>query len=327
MGALPIHRLTESAPAAGLGGTQWRRGSRGQGFWRHPRNGGRCPGRRGSAALADHTAALQWQHTRAICHRNRPSARRQLHGGQPLGRSSTEWTGNGDAAPLRIPGRAVLTTCCCCPPQVFVAVSKDGVSSAAVGSVSGILTPNTVAPTFVSIVGRGATVDEVDGTFGLRLEVSLDRPGQVYYSLYRWALLALHSGYCRCVLLALHVGGWFWAAVVTTPANAACQCPAPRGKEPAALEAVILTVRAPACSYSRIATLQAPWCGSPCLSHNAHVFAFASCRNYSCSADNPAVQNIMAGEAIPAPTCACQDASYCDSVAAGSFAAWAPVRL
>lgn len=238
-----------------------------------------------------------------------------------------------------------MLTPCCCPPQVFVAVSKDGVSSAAVGSVSGILTPNTVAPTFVSIVGRGATVDEVEGTFGLRLEVSLDRPGKVHYSLYRWALLALnpysnvslrdfslymlalHSGYCRCVLLALHVAGWFWAAVVTAPAaNAACQCPAPRGKEPAALEAVLLTDRAPARSYIRITTLQAPWCGPPCLSHNVHVFAFASCRNYSCSADNPAVPNIMAGEAIPVPTCACQDPSYCNSVAAGSFAAWAPVR-
>lgn len=105
LGALPIHRLAESAPAAGLGGTQRRRGPRGQGSWRHPRNGGRVPGRHGSAALADCAAALQWQHTRAICHHNRSSARRQLHGGNTApGRSSTGWTGNSDVAPMQILG-------------------------------------------------------------------------------------------------------------------------------------------------------------------------------------------------------------------------------
>lgn len=51
---------------------------------------------------------------------------------------------------------------------------------------SGILLPTTVPPTLTQLSGVNVSVDEARGTFALQLSAELDRPGQVYYSLYRW---------------------------------------------------------------------------------------------------------------------------------------------
>lgn len=50
---------------------------------------------------------------------------------------------------------------------------------------SGILLPTTVPPTFTRLSGVSVSVDEARGTFALQLSAELDRPGQVFYSLYR----------------------------------------------------------------------------------------------------------------------------------------------
>lgn len=52
---------------------------------------------------------------------------------------------------------------------------------------SGILLPTTVPPTFTRLSGVNVSVDEARGTFALQLSAELDRPGQVYFTLYRWA--------------------------------------------------------------------------------------------------------------------------------------------
>lgn len=49
-----------------------------------------------------------------------------------------------------------------------------------------VLTPAVLAPTFTSITGFNASVDEQNGTFSLQLATGLDRAGRVHYALYRW---------------------------------------------------------------------------------------------------------------------------------------------
>ncbi|KAL4457403.1 hypothetical protein ABPG75_012268 [Micractinium tetrahymenae] len=97
----------------------------------------------------------------------------------------------------------------------FLTVSADGsspVSGAPVAKLSGILLPTTVPPTFTRLSGVNVSVDEARGTFALQLSAELDRPGQVFYSLYRnyscikgdpsvadiVAGNALGSGVCAC---------------------------------------------------------------------------------------------------------------------------------
>ena len=62
---------------------------------------------------------------------------------------------------------------------------------------SGIQTPSLAPPSFTRLRGLNASVDEGAGTFSVQLSADLDRPGQVFYALYRW------------------VGGWlkWWMAL------------------------------------------------------------------------------------------------------------------
>lgn len=50
---------------------------------------------------------------------------------------------------------------------------------------SGILTPAVAPPAFTRLQAVNATIDEQQGTFSVGLTAGLDRPGQVFYAVYR----------------------------------------------------------------------------------------------------------------------------------------------
>ena len=50
---------------------------------------------------------------------------------------------------------------------------------------SGILTPSAAPPTFTRLEGLDPITNEQNGTFAVQLSATLDRPGIVYYGLYR----------------------------------------------------------------------------------------------------------------------------------------------
>lgn len=66
-------------------------------------------------------------------------------------------------------------------------VSEDAVGNRAptVSVVSGIMTRDNTAPSFVSILLGNATVDENAGTFAMNITATLDKPGTIYYAVYR----------------------------------------------------------------------------------------------------------------------------------------------
>lgn len=71
---------------------------------------------------------------------------------------------------------------------LVLATAADGgapVAGSGVASLAAILTPYVVAPTFAALAATNVSVDEGSGTFGLRLEARLDRPGRVFYAMYR----------------------------------------------------------------------------------------------------------------------------------------------
>lgn len=72
--------------------------------------------------------------------------------------------------------------------SAFLVVSTDGSTpapGATVATLTGILTPATMPPSFTAVLAADVTVDEGNGTFVLMLQAEMDRPGTVRFAMYR----------------------------------------------------------------------------------------------------------------------------------------------
>lgn len=142
-----------------------------------------------------------------------------------------------------------------------------------------MLTPAVAPPAFTRLDALNTTIDEQQGTFSAGITAGLDRPGQVFYAVYRWV------GGTQGLLL-----DWIGSALEGAVLGGRC-CRAPRPVLPS------ICLPLPALLLS---------------AHPPH-------RNYSCITGEPSVADVVAGAALPPAVCGCADRSYCALVAAGSF--------
>lgn len=192
------------------------------------------------------------------------------------------------------------------PSQVFVALALDGnapLPGAPVARVSDVFTPATAPPTITAVQAVNVTVDEAAGSFSLALNATLDRPGIVYYALYR---CVLYTAVLLCPQLpagALGTGTHF----LRTSAKARRVLAAAALRRPTGAPALASWLFHP------------PWLpggqlNTHCTSYTArHLYAacLVSHRAYSCISGDPSVSDILSGASLAPSICPCSESWYC----------------
>lgn len=192
-----------------------------------------------------------------------------------------------------------ISPCFFLPSQVFVALTLDGnapLPGAPVARVSDVFTPATAPPTITAVQAVNVTVDEAAGSFSLALNATLDRPGVVYYALYR---CTLYTSVFLCPQLPARAFGTGMHELRLSA----------EARRVFAAAAMFRPTGAPA-----LASCFGRQLNAHCTSYTARHLC-AAClmphRAYSCISGDPSVSDILSGASLAPSICPCSESWYC----------------